>query len=89
MKETPGDLVAVFNTTDAALLPIVTSALDAAGIPFFVQGEQHLGLFPLGSFGVGVSKRALGAIIHVPAERADEAREILKGVSESYPEEEL
>ncbi len=88
MEKTPGDLVAVFNTADAALLPIVKSALDAAGIPCVVQGEHYLGLFPLGKFATGVSKRALGAIIHVPAEYADEAREILKGVDEAYPEDE-
>ena len=88
MEDAPGDLVAVFNTSDAALLPIVKSALAAAGIPHMVQGEQYLGLFPLGKFATGVSKRALGAIIHVPAEYAAEAREILKGVSEVYPEDE-
>ena len=85
--EDGADLVPVFNTADAALLPIVKSALDAAGIPYLVQGDEHLGLFPLGRFATGVSKRALGAIVHVPAERADETRELLKGVTETYPGE--
>jgi hypothetical protein len=79
------ELVPVLNTTDANLLPIVKSTLDAAGIPHLVQGEEYLGLFPLGRFATGVSKRALGAIVHVPADRADEARELLNGVTEVYP----
>ena len=48
------ELVTVFNTTDPALFPIVKSVLDAAGIPYLVQGEEHLGLFPLGLFGAAV-----------------------------------
>lgn len=81
------ELVQVFNTTDPALFPIVKSVLDAAGIPYLVQGEEHLGLFPLGLFGAAVSKRALGAIIRVPADRADETRELLNGVTETYPDD--
>ena len=83
--ESHDELVPVFNTADAALLPIIKSVLDAAGIPYLVQGEEHLGLFPLGRFATGVSKRALGAIVHVPADRADEARDLLTGVTEAYP----
>lgn len=88
MTDAPDDLVPVFNTADPALLPIVKSALDAAGVPYIVQGEQYLGLFPLGRFATGVSKRALGAIVLVPAERAAEARDVLGGVGEAYPEDE-
>jgi hypothetical protein len=74
------DLVAILTTSDSALLPLVKSMLDAAGIPYVVQGEETLGMFPLGRFGVGVTKRMLGAIVRVPADRADEARELLDGV---------
>ena len=81
------ELVAVFTTADSSLLPIVKSVLDAAGIPYLVQGEETLGLFPLGRFGVGVSKRTLGAIVHVPESRLEEARELLKGFEEEPDQE--
>jgi hypothetical protein len=79
------DLVPVFRTADAALLPLVKSVLEAAGIPYLVQGDQAMGLFPLGRFAVGVSKRSLGAIVHVPADRADEAKELLSTCAEPEP----
>jgi hypothetical protein len=85
--ESDDELVTIFNTTDPALFPIIKSVLDAAGIPYVVQGEEHLGLFPLGLFGAAVSKRALGAIIRVPADRADETRELLNGVAEASPDD--
>lgn len=76
------DLVPVFQTADAALLPLIKSVLEAAGIPYVVQGDQTMGIFPLGKFAVGVSKRALGAIVHVPADRAEEAKDLLSSCAE-------
>ena len=77
----PEDLVPVFETADSALLPVLKSVLDAAGIPFTVQGDQMLGLLPLGPFGIGVRRGVLGAIVLVPRERAAEARDVLLGVA--------
>ena len=68
----------VFETADSTLLPIIKSLLDAAEIPYLVQGDHVMGLMPLGRFGIGVRKGVLGAIIHVPRERAKEARELLE-----------
>jgi hypothetical protein len=82
------DLVPVFTTADSTLLPIVKSVLDSAEIPYLVQGEETLGLFPLGRFGVGVSKRTLGAIVHVPQSRVEETRELLRGFAEDSPDQE-
>jgi hypothetical protein len=81
------ELAAAFTTADSSLLPIVKSVLDAAGIPYLVQGDETLGLFPLGRFGVGVSKRTLGAIVHVPRSRLEEARELLRGFEEQPDQE--
>jgi len=81
------ELAAAFTTADSSLLPIVKSVLDAAGIPYLVQGDETLGLFPLGRFGVGVSKRTLGAIVRVPRSRLEEARELLRGI-EPEPDQE-
>jgi hypothetical protein len=81
------ELDAVFTTADSTLLPIVKSVLDSAGIPYLVQGDETLGLFPLGRFGVGVSKRTLGAIVRVPTDRLEEAKELLRGFEEPADQE--
>jgi len=70
-------LVPVLRTTDPAFLPVVKSLLASAGVPYFVQGEEAMGLFPLGSFGGHHDRSRLGAVIHVPAARVDEVRELL------------
>jgi hypothetical protein len=72
-------LVPVQRTADAALLPLLKSLLDSAGIPYVVQGEEALGLFPLGPLAVGlVNPDTLGASILVPRARAEEARALLR-----------
>ncbi len=70
-------IVPVFRTTDAMVLPIVTSLLDSAGIDYFVQGEEALGLIPVGSMGSAVSRASLGAIVHVNDEDAESVRAML------------
>lgn len=72
------DMVPVFQTADSALLPVIKSVLDSAGIPYVVQGDHAMGLLPLGPFGTGVSKGLLGVIVHVPRARAEEAEELLR-----------
>ncbi len=72
------DWVEVIDTADVALLPILRSALDGAGIPYVVEGDEGLGLWPLSlhetAFGV---KHGLAARFFVPADRAAEAHELL------------
>jgi hypothetical protein len=86
-SDTDSELVAAFTTADSSLLPLVKSVLDSAGIPYLVQGDETLGLFPLGRFGVGVSKRTLGAIVRVPRARLEETRELLRGFEEKPDQE--
>jgi len=76
----PADLVPVLRTADGAQLALVKSVLEAAGIPFLVQGEGALGLFPLGSLATGLTRNLLAATLYVAVERADEARALLDGV---------
>jgi len=72
-------LVCVCRTGDVGLLPLLKSLLDAAEIPYVVQGEAGLGLFPLGRFAVGLTNpRTMGASILVPRGRAEEARLLLE-----------
>ncbi|MGH9380918.1 MAG: putative signal transducing protein [Thermoanaerobaculia bacterium] len=71
------ELISVFETSDADTLPVVKSALDAAGIPYLVQGDEAFGLLPAGGVSGFFGKQGLGVAILVPADRADEARELL------------
>lgn len=70
-------LVPVFRTTDPMELPLVTSLLDSAGIQYYVQGGEALGLIPLGPMGGAVARAELGAIVHVHDEDAESVREML------------
>ena len=81
--EPDAKIVAVFRTTDAALLPVVRSLLDSAGIEYFVQGEEALGLLPVGGMGSNVGRASLGAIIHVAEEDAESVKEMLAEISEA------
>jgi len=86
--EEPGDargLVAVFRTADLSLLAVVKSALTGADIPFAVQGEESLHQLPLGPFGLGFFRRVMGAVIRVPADRAEEARAFLASFETDPP----
>ena len=71
------DLVPIFVTADSSLLAVVKSALESAGIPFVVQGEGGMRLFPMGRFAIGVNKPVLGATILVREENAEEAKGFL------------
>jgi len=71
------ELVQVFETTDVNLLPVVKSVLEAAGIPYMLEGEGSFGMLPLSGGFVNERHQALGVEIHVPSERAEEARALL------------
>lgn len=74
-----GKLVQVWATADVALLAVVKSMLESEDIPFLVQGEEALGLFPVGPglFG-GLAGKMIAARLLVPEERADEARALIE-----------
>ena len=72
MADTPARLVQV---TEVELLPVIKSVLEAAGIPYFVQGEEASALFPLeGSL-------PMAAVVHVPSDRLEEARDLLRNAA--------
>ena len=72
-QDDSGGPVTVFKTNDPALLAVAQSLLEEANIEFNVAGAAVSGLFPGGAAGpYGVPA------IQVPAEDADEARELLK-----------
>lgn len=77
------EMVPVLETSDVDTLPVVKSALEAADIPYFVQGDEAFGLLPAGGVSGFFGKQGLGVAILVPADRAAEARELLAGNAES------
>lgn len=77
MRHPESDLVAVFETDNPALLPVVRSLLQAAEVPFTVQGEEAFGLFPVAGIGGPFAEHGLAARFLVPAERAEEALALL------------
>lgn len=83
------DLVSVLETADVAVLPVVKSVLRAADIPFIVQGDEAMGVLPVGQVGLGgISSggHGLSAGILVPREREEEARALLTEATESRQE---
>lgn len=81
-------LVAVFETTDPTLLPIVRSLLDSAGVEYSVQGEEALGLLPLGGMGrnVSLNKASLGATIYVAEHDAASVKHLLSEIDNDFPD---
>lgn len=67
------DLVAVARFPDPATSNMARSALEAAGIPVFLQGENANSLIPI----------AFQSRLFVPATNEAEAREILAEFSQS------
>jgi hypothetical protein len=71
------ELEQVFETTDPTLLPVVKSVLESADIPYLLEGEEAFGMLPLGGGFFNAGHEALGVEVHVPRERAEEARALL------------
>lgn len=71
--------VSVLETSDLSAIPVIKTALEAAGIPFRTRGEGLMNLFPAETLGAMLHSSAGEVIIRVPEERAEEAREILAG----------
>jgi len=67
----------VLETADSGLLAITKSLLDGAEIPYLVQGDEAMSLFPLGPFGRGPFRHGVAAIVRVPARHAGDARTLL------------
>ena len=78
-------MVSVLQSGDAALLPLLKSVLDAAEIPYIVQGDEAAGLFPLPGGAPMFSRAAFAATLLVPRDRADEALELIASIRESDP----
>ena len=81
-------LVPIFKTTDVTLLPIVRSLLDSAEVRYSVQGEEALGLLPVGAMGSHVSRASLGATIYVAELDAEWVKHLLSEIETDFPDPE-
>jgi hypothetical protein len=77
------EFVAVLRIHNTAVIPVVKSVLQSAGIRHFVKNERTHDLMGYPRLSPGGYNPILGAPeVLVEPERADEAREILAGVQE-------
>ncbi len=69
--------VAVFETSETDVIPVIKSILRGAEIPFNTQGEAMMNLFPSDLLGPMMSRPGAEVSFLVPEERAEEARQLL------------
>ncbi|MEL7060273.1 MAG: hypothetical protein AAGN46_09645 [Acidobacteriota bacterium] len=72
------ELEVVFATSQADLLPVIKSLLDGTDIPYVVDGESMMNLFPSDMLGPTFHRPRGEARFLVPHDRAEEARELLR-----------
>lgn len=81
--EEPGvELVKVFETGEASLIPVVKSLLDDAGIDFSTRGEPIQDLFGWGRFGTGLNYVVGPVEFLVREEEASDAAELLSHMAD-------
>lgn len=74
-------MVGVFRSSDASLMPVLKSVLDAADIPLSIQGDEASGLFPFGKSSPVADGVGLGAVLLVPESRVDEAKALIESAA--------
>jgi hypothetical protein len=77
----------LLQTSDLGELQLVKGLLDAAEIPFTVDGEGSLQTLPVRTPGF-FRGRGLAAVIRVRAEDLDEARALLAGEAPGWQDSE-
>jgi hypothetical protein len=75
-------LVPVYATGNVALVSVIKSLLEGAGIVYNIRNEQIQNLWGLGSMGTGFNPITGPMIIEVEKERAEEAKILLKELEE-------
>lgn len=71
-------LVSVYITSNSAIIPLVKSMLDEAGIQYFAKGENMQNIEPINVFPVD---------FQVMPENAEAARELLKDINPNGSDE--
>jgi hypothetical protein len=75
--------VTVFKTGHHGTIALIKSLLDSADIKYFVKNENAQDLFGGGIFGVGYNPVIGPVQVQVLEEDAEDARELLKDISET------
>lgn len=71
------EFVTVLRTSSVTAIPVLKSVLEGAEIPYVTEGEVMMNLFPSQALGPLFSKSAPEMRFKVPADRAEEARQLL------------
>ncbi len=79
IREHP-DLVTVYTTGNAALVPVIESVLRGAGIEFLVKSQRVQDLFGWGRIGLGYNPITGPIEIQVTTDDREAADELLKGI---------
>lgn len=87
MKRGDPFLVKVLQTQDLALLAVVKSLLDAAGVCYEVQGDHSTALLPLSPATGLLRSTAVGATIRVRPDDAARVRRLLAGSATTEQDE--
>lgn len=82
-KEDHENLVDVYATGNEAVVAVVKSILDEAGIRYMAKGEGVQDLFGVGVLGTGFNPITGPVIFRVMPEDVEYARELLKDVTEN------
>lgn len=78
--------VKVFETSEVDLIPVIKSLLRSAGIPFRVEGEAMMNLYPSDLLGPIMGRAGGEVSFHVPEAQAGVARELLAAPPVAVPE---
>src|SRR5579864_3454559 len=76
------DLVTVYTTGNAALIPVIESVLRDAGIQFLTKSAGLQDFFAWGRIGLGYNPILGPAEIQVTTDDREAAQELLKGIEE-------
>ncbi len=71
------EYVTILETSDLSVIPVLKTALEGARIPYHTTGEDMMEIFPSEALGALLHSSAGEVKIRVPADRAEEARELL------------
>ncbi len=81
--------VAVFETSEPDVIPVIKSLLRGAEIPFVTEGEGLMNLVPFEALGTIIGPPHAGVIFKVPEAQAETARQLLAARPEDFEEPEL
>ncbi|MCX7878739.1 MAG: DUF2007 domain-containing protein [Ignavibacteria bacterium] len=81
-KEDSERLVSVYKTGNPAIIAVIKSVLDEAGIKYLVKGENLQNLFGVGTIGTGYNLITGPVDFQVMPEDEEYARELLKDIDE-------